>query len=379
MASSTRRLLFPSPPSLPTPAAPYEGDLPHRDDDQPPQGKNPIPYRLEIAGAVIGTALVFFVLFALIVRYFQKSSGDSGSSTGNQDAPILFDIQEDFIDEDQGPQLDHPIWHIRTIGLDRSIIDSIMVFKYRASEGLIDGRECSVCLNEFRDDENLKLLPKCSHAFHVPCIDTWLHSHKNCPVCRAPIVRTGSTEQASPELPTSVDSSPIRLAEEENLHTHGISESSNGLSPSQIGEAGASENGTEDSNFGLSQVEDGGKIVAFSDLGRVASDLGDHRQVKGEEIQATRRSISVDYPSASENYHAVAIAMCDQSWGTLRRQASKKNSSGLSSNKIRSNGSGSSSLYRMVRSCSHGASLREEPAPMRRSFSSSGNVQSLGR
>uniref|UniRef100_A0A6N2L204 RING-type E3 ubiquitin transferase n=1 Tax=Salix viminalis TaxID=40686 RepID=A0A6N2L204_SALVM len=50
------------------------------------------------------------------------------------------------------------------------------------------GTECSVCLNEFRDDETLRLLPKCSHAFHIPCIDTWLGSHTNCPLCRAPIV-----------------------------------------------------------------------------------------------------------------------------------------------------------------------------------------------
>ncbi|KAK9930380.1 hypothetical protein M0R45_027419 [Rubus argutus] len=32
------------------------------------------------------------------------------------------------------------------------------------------------------------LLPKCSHAFHINCIDTWLRSHTNCPLCRAYIV-----------------------------------------------------------------------------------------------------------------------------------------------------------------------------------------------
>ncbi|KAF1865942.1 hypothetical protein Lal_00041723 [Lupinus albus] len=36
--------------------------------------------------------------------------------------------------------------------------------------------------------EILRLLPKCHHAFHLPCIDTWLASHTNCPMCRAPIV-----------------------------------------------------------------------------------------------------------------------------------------------------------------------------------------------
>ncbi|KAL6952752.1 RING-type E3 ubiquitin transferase [Sarracenia purpurea var. burkii] len=50
--------------------------------------------------------------------------------------------------------------------------------------------ECSVCLNEFQEDETLRLLPKCNHAFHLPCIDTWLRSHTNCPMCRADIIST---------------------------------------------------------------------------------------------------------------------------------------------------------------------------------------------
>ncbi|XP_057500935.1 E3 ubiquitin-protein ligase RING1-like [Actinidia eriantha] len=78
------------------------------------------------------------------------------------------------------------------VGLQQLIIDSIAVFKYKSDYGLIEGSECSICLNEFQEDETLRLLPKCSHAFHVPCIDTWLRSQKNCPFCRAPIVRDGN-------------------------------------------------------------------------------------------------------------------------------------------------------------------------------------------
>uniref|UniRef100_A0A0E0BA22 RING-type E3 ubiquitin transferase n=1 Tax=Oryza glumipatula TaxID=40148 RepID=A0A0E0BA22_9ORYZ len=54
----------------------------------------------------------------------------------------------------------------------------------RHGDGFVDRTDCSVCLGEFRDGESLRLLPKCSHAFHVPCIDTWLRSHSNCPLCR---------------------------------------------------------------------------------------------------------------------------------------------------------------------------------------------------
>jgi E3 ubiquitin-protein ligase ATL6/9/15/31/42/55 len=45
--------------------------------------------------------------------------------------------------------------------------------------------ECAICLNEFEDDETLRLLPKCDHVFHPHCIGAWLEAHVTCPVCRA--------------------------------------------------------------------------------------------------------------------------------------------------------------------------------------------------
>ncbi|WCJ28286.1 RING/U-box superfamily protein [Euphorbia peplus] len=46
---------------------------------------------------------------------------------------------------------------------------------------------CSVCLSEFKDGDQIRVLPDCLHVFHVTCIDTWLISHSNCPLCRANI------------------------------------------------------------------------------------------------------------------------------------------------------------------------------------------------
>ncbi|KAJ6420740.1 hypothetical protein OIU84_028158 [Salix udensis] len=78
------------------------------------------------------------------------------------------ETRDQFLDQDQGPVIDHPIWYIRTVGLHPSFISSITVCKYKNGDGLVEGTECSVCLNEFQDDETLRLLPKCSHAFHIP-------------------------------------------------------------------------------------------------------------------------------------------------------------------------------------------------------------------
>ncbi|KAK2659825.1 hypothetical protein Ddye_006358 [Dipteronia dyeriana] len=76
-------------------------------------------------------------------------------------------------------------------GLEPSVLNTFPTFLYSSVKGLKIGKvclECAVCLNEFEDDETLRLVPKCSHVFHPDCIDVWLASHTTCPVCRANLV-----------------------------------------------------------------------------------------------------------------------------------------------------------------------------------------------
>ncbi|XP_050231274.1 putative RING-H2 finger protein ATL53 [Mercurialis annua] len=136
--------------------------------------------------AVIGILVTAFLLvsyYTVISKYCGNNSINSSRSRRENQEPV-----EELMEENHNPNLHEP-WIVTSIGLDEALIKSITMCKFKKEEGLINGSsDCSVCLSEFQEDESIRLLPKCSHAFHVYCIDTWLTSHSNCPLCRANIV-----------------------------------------------------------------------------------------------------------------------------------------------------------------------------------------------
>lgn len=63
-------------------------------------------------------------------------------------------------------------------------------FKYKKEQKAAQDQgeyECPVCISVFEEGEEVRQLPRCKHSFHAPCIDMWLQSHFDCPVCRAPV------------------------------------------------------------------------------------------------------------------------------------------------------------------------------------------------
>lgn len=73
------------------------------------------------------------------------------------------------------------------------------------------GLECVICLSPYEDNEVGRNLPKCGHGFHVDCIDMWLHSHSNCPICRAPVLSINNDKVSV--VITSADSQEIASLE----------------------------------------------------------------------------------------------------------------------------------------------------------------------
>ncbi|KAJ4885367.1 RING-H2 finger protein ATL46 [Raphanus sativus] len=84
------------------------------------------------------------------------------------------------------------LFHLNDSGLDQAFIDALPVFHYKEMVGASkEPFDCAVCLCEFTEKDKLRLLPTCSHAFHLNCIDTWLQSNSTCPLCRATLFSPG--------------------------------------------------------------------------------------------------------------------------------------------------------------------------------------------
>ncbi|GAB2292021.1 hypothetical protein Dimus_026269 [Dionaea muscipula] len=145
--------------------------------------------------AIFSLLLIFNVIYAHIVNSLRRKRRRTiiipNQGHAHDPSHHHHDGNHDFLLDKQGRArpmvVEHHIWYINTVGLQPSVINSISVCKYKRGDGVIDGTDCAVFLSEFEEDESLRLLPKCNHAFHLPCIDTWLRSHTNCPMFRAPV------------------------------------------------------------------------------------------------------------------------------------------------------------------------------------------------
>ncbi|KAJ7953444.1 putative Ring finger protein [Quillaja saponaria] len=285
--------------------------------------------------AIIGILASAF----LLVSYYTIISKYCGSPDSARRRN--YDPNEE-LEDNHNPSIHEP-WQVPTTGgLDEALIKSITVCKYKNGDGLVEVTDCSVCLSEFQEDENVRLLPKCSHAFHLPCIDTWLKSHSNCPLCRAnvfsfnalplqfpaPVVEITSSNETLPESQHTNENEAVGRdnerddIEEERLH--------NGIVPKPA-------------------------LRAFSDLGNLQS-RNTIIQIRDEGYESVRRSLSMDHSFQSHVSVADILHMnqdediqVDQNDAQLSKQ---------------SQGETSKSNYRRVLHCVL------SPVAMKRSFSS---------
>lgn len=84
---------------------------------------------------------------------------------------------------------------LATTGVKKHTLRKIPIAIY-GTEVKFSTSECPICLSEFVQGEKVRVLPKCSHGFHVKCIDTWLESHSSCPNCRRSLLERSTSRVA---------------------------------------------------------------------------------------------------------------------------------------------------------------------------------------
>ncbi|KAG8651539.1 hypothetical protein MANES_07G140800v8 [Manihot esculenta] len=89
-------------------------------------------------------------------------------------------------------------------GLKKSALRQIPVVIYGSAGIHIKATDCAICLGEFMDGEKVRVLPKCSHGFHVRCIDTWLGSHSSCPTCRQSLLEAPAASSDGAEADAGI-------------------------------------------------------------------------------------------------------------------------------------------------------------------------------
>ncbi|KAJ3677147.1 hypothetical protein LUZ60_002871 [Juncus effusus] len=131
-------------------------------------------------------AIIFFIsgLLHLLVRFLKKPNTVDPQESENSTTAFQGQLQQ--------------LFDLHDSGVDQSFIDALPIFLYKAIIGLKDPFDCAVCLCEFNQDDKLRLLPQCSHAFHFECIDTWLLSHSTCPLCRRSLLDYSPNNNFSP-------------------------------------------------------------------------------------------------------------------------------------------------------------------------------------
>ncbi|PON59282.1 43kDa postsynaptic protein [Parasponia andersonii] len=190
-----------SPPMVPSslssssPSLPYNSDYQKLPTSSSSSGSKISPTILFI---IIILAIIFFIsgVLHLLVRFLMKRRSSSVSESNRYPEMSGSDAFQRQLQQ---------LFHLHDSGLDQAFIDALPVFLYKEIRGLKEPLDCAVCLCEFSEQDKLRLLPLCSHAFHIDCIDTWLLSNSTCPLCRGTLYTQGIAINENPVFSFELD------------------------------------------------------------------------------------------------------------------------------------------------------------------------------
>ncbi|DAZ98754.1 TPA: hypothetical protein N0F65_003810 [Lagenidium giganteum] len=76
--------------------------------------------------------------------------------------------------------------HVYVNGALPEELRELAVERVNASMCGHDDASCEICLDDYEEGEELRLLP-CRHHFHQSCVDEWLGKVPSCPKCQGTI------------------------------------------------------------------------------------------------------------------------------------------------------------------------------------------------
>ncbi|KAK2658020.1 hypothetical protein Ddye_011072 [Dipteronia dyeriana] len=80
------------------------------------------------------------------------------------------------------------IGHVST-GLSEDLISKCVTETiYCSSDQLQEEGTCVICLDEYRNMDDVGTMKHCGHDYHVSCIKKWLSMKNMCPICKASVV-----------------------------------------------------------------------------------------------------------------------------------------------------------------------------------------------
>ncbi|KAL4329061.1 hypothetical protein HN51_036087 [Arachis hypogaea] len=162
-----------------------------------PSNKNGMPM-LYYGLVVVGTAAIVLAIYNLIIikRCNRRRNAPDQSPTTPNNNNRLIQVVVTTTNSGEGVRsFENNNYYAAS---QRNYL--LSSFKYKkekmtsatSKEGsfvFVDGGsdECPVCLSAFEEGEEVRKLPRCKHSFHALCIDMWLYSHFDCPICRTPV------------------------------------------------------------------------------------------------------------------------------------------------------------------------------------------------
>ncbi|KAG6546912.1 hypothetical protein Mapa_011528 [Marchantia paleacea] len=129
---------------------------------------------------LVGFLSSFFACVAMGIVKFLMHRWNGGESIATFDQSTIENVEDTALARQ---------------GLERDVVESYPLITYQ-EELKLNETQCPICLSEYNISDKLRVIPPCTHTFHMGCVDKWLRDHANCPVCRVVLQRSSVQESS---------------------------------------------------------------------------------------------------------------------------------------------------------------------------------------